>query len=92
MLAVPGYGQSEPELNLKGAIDFHVHSSPDSVPRSIDADDLARLAKESGMRGLVLKNHFESTAAIAYMVRKEVPGIEVIWRYHHGSLQRRDQS
>ena len=76
VVAVPGYGQSEPELNLKGAIDFHVHSSPDSVPRSIDADDLARLAKESGMRGLVLKNHFESTAALAYMVRKEVPGIE----------------
>jgi hypothetical protein len=76
-LAVPAHAQSEPELNLKGAIDFHVHSSPDSVPRSIDADDLARLAKESGMRGLVLKNHFESTAALAYMVRKEVPGIEI---------------
>jgi hypothetical protein len=75
LLVIPAYGQSE--LSLKGAIDFHVHSSPDSVPRSIDADDLARLAKESGMRGLVLKNHYESTAALAYMVRKEVPGIEV---------------
>jgi len=75
LLALPSYGQSE--LNLKGAIDFHVHSSPDSVPRSIDADDLARLAKENGMRGLVLKNHWESTAALAYMVRKEVPGIEI---------------
>ena len=29
------------------------------------------------MRGLVLKNHFESTAALAYMVRKEVPGMEI---------------
>jgi len=29
------------------------------------------------MRGLVLKNHFESTAGLAYIVRKEVPGIEV---------------
>ena len=29
------------------------------------------------MRGLVLKNHWESTAALAYMVRKEVPGIEI---------------
>jgi hypothetical protein len=75
VLATPSHCQSE--LNLKGAIDFHVHSSPDSVPRSIDADDLARLAKESGMRGLVLKNHWESTAALAYMVRKEVPGIEI---------------
>ncbi len=29
------------------------------------------------MRGLVLKSHFEPTASLAYMVRKEVPGIEV---------------
>jgi len=67
------YGQS----NLKGAIDFHVHSAPDSVDRVIDADDLARHAKEMGMRALVLKNHWEDTAALAYMVRKEVPGIEL---------------
>jgi hypothetical protein len=74
LLAVPAPGQ---EINLKGAIDFHVHSSPDSTPRSIDADDLARLAKQMGMRGLVLKSHHEDTAALAYMVRKEVPGIEI---------------
>jgi Family of unknown function (DUF6282) len=38
---------------------------------------LARLAKQRGMRGLVLKNHYESTASLAYVVRKEVPGIEI---------------
>jgi len=47
------------------------------MPRSIDAIDLAKLAKQRGMRGLVLKNHYESTAALAYVVRKEVPGIEI---------------
>jgi hypothetical protein len=47
------------------------------MPRSIDAIDLAKLAKQRGMRGLVLKNHYESTAALAYIVRKEVPGIEI---------------
>lgn len=62
---------------LAGVIDIHVHTDPDSIPRSIDAIDLARLAKSRGMRGLVLKNHYESTAALAYVVRKEVPGIEV---------------
>ena len=36
---------------LNGVIDIHVHADPDSVPRSIDAIDLARLAKERGMRG-----------------------------------------
>src|SRR5690606_23232902 len=64
-------------LTLKGAIDFHVHQAPDSVKRAIDADDLARLAKSRGMRGLVMKNHREPTASLAYMVRKIVPGIEI---------------
>jgi hypothetical protein len=62
---------------LDGVIDIHAHSGPDSTPRSIDAMDLAKLAKQRGMRGLVLKNHYESTAALAYVVRQEVPGIEV---------------
>ena len=62
---------------LTGVIDIHAHSDPDSRPRAIDAIDLARLAKQRGMRGLVLKNHYESTAALAYVVRKEVPGIEI---------------
>ncbi|HUK15411.1 MAG TPA: DUF6282 family protein [Bryobacteraceae bacterium] len=65
------------QVPLDGVIDFHVHADPDSLPRSIDAIDLARLAKQRGMRGLVLKNHYESTASLAYVVRKEVPGIEV---------------
>jgi hypothetical protein len=71
------YGQSDSAVNLNGAFDFHVHQGPDSVDRAIDADDLARLAKEMGMRGMVMKNHWEDTAALAYMVRKEVPGIEL---------------
>ena len=62
---------------MNGVIDIHVHSDPDSVPRSIDAIDLARLAKERGMRGIVLKNHYEPTASLAYVVAKVVPGIAV---------------
>lgn len=65
------------QSNLKGVIDIHVHTSPDSVPHPIDAIDLAKLAKSRGMRGLVLKSNVESTAALAYLVRKEVPGIEI---------------
>src|ERR1700687_5091865 len=65
------------QARLDGVIDIHAHSSPDARPRSIDAIDLAKLAKARGMRGLVLKNHWESTAALAYIVRKEVPGIEI---------------
>jgi len=63
-------------LALTGVIDIHVHSGPDSLPRTVDAIDVARLAKKEGMRGLVFKNHYESTASVAYLVRKEVPGIQ----------------
>jgi hypothetical protein len=62
---------------LGGAIDIHVHAEPDSIARSIDAVEAARQAKASGMRGIVLKNHYESTAGLAYIVGREVPGIEV---------------
>src|SRR5215472_8962276 len=61
---------------LAGVIDIHAHADPDSRPRSIDALDLAKLAKTRGMRGLVLKSHYEPTASMAYLVRKAVPGIE----------------
>ncbi len=62
---------------LPGVIDIHAHCDPDSNPRSIDAIDLAKLARSRGMRGLVLKSHYEPTASLAYIVRKEVPGIEI---------------
>jgi len=62
---------------LNGVVDIHVHSDPDSVPRSIDAIDAAKLARSRGIRALVLKNHYEPTASLAYLVRKVVPGIEL---------------
>src|SRR5213593_2161829 len=62
---------------LRGAIDIHVHSDPDNVPRSIDGIDAAKLARSKGMRGIVLKNHYDPTAGLAYLARKEVPGLEI---------------
>jgi len=62
---------------LAGTIDIHVHSAPDNVPRSIDALEVSRLALSRGMRGIVLKNHYESTAGLAFLARKAAPGLEV---------------
>jgi len=76
-LVCAGAAAARAQSSLSGVIDIHAHSGPDSVARSIDAIDLAKLAKSKGMRGLVLKNHYESTAALAYVVREEVPGIEI---------------
>jgi hypothetical protein len=63
--------------SLQGVFDIHAHADPDVVPRSIDALNLVRLAKQKGFRGLVLKNHYEPTASWAALARQEVPGIEV---------------
>jgi hypothetical protein len=62
---------------LRGTIDIHVHSDPDTVPRSIDGLDAAKLARAKGMRGIVLKNHYDPTAGLAFLARKETPGLEV---------------
>jgi hypothetical protein len=47
---------------LKGAVDIHVHSLPDDRPRSVDAVEAARQARDRGMRAIVLQNYYESTA------------------------------
>lgn len=62
---------------LDGAIDMHAHAAPDGTPRKLDALELARMAKAAGMRAIVIKNHYEPTAALAFIVREVVPGIEV---------------
>ena len=62
---------------LVGTIDIHVHSDPDNVPRSLDAIDVAKLARSKGMRGIVLKNHYDPTAGLAFLARKEAPGLNV---------------
>ncbi len=62
---------------LAGAIDIHVHAEPDSRPRSVDGIEAAQQAKARGMRAIVLKNHYEFTSGLAYIVGKQVPGIQV---------------
>ena len=66
-----------PDRWLTGAVDIHVHSSPDTVERSVDAVEAAMMARVHHMRAIVLKNHYDSTAPFVTLVRKLVPGIEV---------------
>jgi hypothetical protein len=63
--------------SLEGVFDIHAHCGPDSMPRTVDAIDVATLARDEGMHGLVLKNHYEPTASLAYVARKLVPGVEI---------------
>jgi hypothetical protein len=52
---------------LQGAIDLHVHAAPDLAPRRLDDVALARHAQEMGLRAVLIKSHFESTASRAWL-------------------------
>src|SRR6266478_10035360 len=62
---------------LEGAVDLHVHSSPDVDPRRFDDIELAREAVRAGMSALLIKSHQNSTVERASLVSKIVPEIRV---------------
>lgn len=62
---------------LEGAVDLHVHSSPDVDPRRFDDLELAREAVRAGMGAILLKSHQTSTVERAYLVSRVVSGISV---------------
>jgi len=62
---------------LKGTFDTHVHSAPDVLPRRFTDIDLARLARERGFGGFVLKSHHACTADRATLIREMFPGVHV---------------
>jgi hypothetical protein len=61
---------------IEGAIDLHVHSAPDSIPRALTAIETAQLARRHGMRAVLFKNHYFETATLAYLVSQVVPEVE----------------
>ena len=74
----PSVDQKLTDPVLTGSIDLHAHFGPDSYDRQWDAFEIAKLAKERGMRGIVLKNHWTESAGLAWLVRKYgAQGIEV---------------
>jgi hypothetical protein len=70
-------GTMRPHEILFGSIDMHLHCAPDTVPRKLDALELARKAKDAGMKAIVLKSHTYPTAPLATMVEKALSGIKV---------------
>jgi hypothetical protein len=74
----PSVDQKLTDPVLIGAIDLHAHHGPDAYDRQWDAFEVVKLAKERGMRGVVLKNHWTETAGLAQLIRKYgEQGIEV---------------
>lgn len=83
LLQKPIAGESRREADgarlLRGAIDLHFHTdatSPDGTPEQANIATV-KLARSRGLRAVVLKNHFEPTASLAYLLRPEAPNIEL---------------
>jgi len=62
---------------LNGAIDIHVHTTPDAFDRSISDFELAELAQRRGLRAIVIKNHGSSTAARAELINSQFDNIRL---------------
>ncbi len=65
---------------LQGAIDLHAHAYPEFSLRMrgrVHDIEWAELAREAGMRAIVMKSQVFPTVERAQLVRKMVPGIEV---------------
>jgi hypothetical protein len=63
---------------LRGSVDMHLHHGPVAGPCRFDALELAEQAKQAGMRGIVLKDSGYPNAAMATLIRRLVPGLEVM--------------
>ena len=78
--AQPAATQLDPIV--RGALDLHSHLDPDGYGpghngRALDVMEMGRLAEAAGMRGFVIKMHYDQTADDAYLVRKQHPQLEV---------------
>lgn len=50
---------------LEGAVDIHIHTSPDIFPRCVTATQAAEMARDAGMAAIVVKSHSTDTSARA---------------------------
>lgn len=61
----------------RNLIDFHVHADPSFWERKHDVIELAKLYRDAGIDGFVLKSHFGSTYAQTSLTSKHVSDIDL---------------
>jgi hypothetical protein len=67
-------GDDQARELLVDAIDTHVHSAPDVVPRRLDDREVAEQAAAAGMRAVVLKSHHTATGDRAQLAESALGG------------------
>jgi len=75
--AAPSTREADGARLLKGALDLHFHMDPWVPDAATGQAGIAeiRIAQARGMRGVVIKDHNEPTAPLAYHLRPEFPGL-----------------
>lgn len=63
---------------IQGAIDLHVHSAPDILPRRMDDIEMAQRIQQSGMAGYCIKSHYFCTSERARLMNRLYPGSRAI--------------
>ena len=62
---------------IKGAYDLHVHSGPDMLPRKVDDPELADRFIKAGLKGYLIKSHYNCTAERARVITMFRPECQV---------------
>lgn len=62
---------------INGAIEFHVHGSPDVIKRKKSEIEIVKDAKKHKLKGVILKNHNDSTVMRAFYIKKIISNINV---------------
>ena len=64
---------NESRALLAGGYDLHTHTIPSHVPRALDDFELVEQATRAGMKGVMIKCHYEPTGARAALVNRRMP-------------------
>ncbi len=66
-----------PRIDRHGVIDMHVHIGPELLRRRYTSMTLAEEARREGI-GVVMKNHFQPTTAMAILARKLADKVAIV--------------
>ena len=69
--------KSLPRIDGQGVIDMHVHIGPELLRRRYTSMTLAEEARREGI-GVVMKNHFQPTTAMAILARKPEEKVPIV--------------
>jgi hypothetical protein len=64
-------------IDMEGAVDLHIHSSPCIFPRLLDDEGAALLAADAGFSAIVIKSHHESTVSRARALDEKCGSLRV---------------